>query len=47
VRVSEAQERPPRSPAGFGGAPTWVNDRPKRPRPKGSRRGIRGRKRGF
>jgi len=46
LRVSEARERPPRSPAGLG-SPAWVDDRPKRSRPKGSRRGIRGRKRGF
>jgi RNA recognition motif-containing protein len=57
LRVSEARERAPRPSfgggwdEGGGGAdsrPGWGPDRPpKASRPKGSRRGVRGRKRGF
>ena len=50
LRVSEARERAPRSP-GFsdsGPPPFDRGDRGRRAsKPKGSRRGIRGRKRGF
>ena len=56
LRVSEARERAPRPSAGRGwdtgegtdSRPGWSPDRaPKASRPKGSRRGVRGRKRGF
>jgi RNA recognition motif-containing protein len=58
LRVSEARERAPRPSFGGGGwdeggggadsRPGWGPDRPpKASRPKGSRRGVRGRKRGF
>ena len=49
LRVSEARERAARpSFGGGGGEPGWSPDRPpKTSRPKGSRRGVRGRKRGF
>ena len=52
LRVSEARERGPRPSYGGGGGgggdSGWSNDRPKKTsRPKGSRRGVRGRKRGF
>ena len=57
LRVSEARERSARPPFGGGGGGSggpgesgWSNDRPssrKTSRPKGSRRGVRGRKRGF
>jgi RNA recognition motif-containing protein len=59
LRVSEARERAPRPSfggwgdgggggGGGGGEPGWSPDRPpKTSRPKGSRRGVRGRKRGF
>ena len=59
LRVSEARERAPRPSfsggweGGEGGGradsrPGWSPDRPpKASRPKGSRRGVRGRKRGF
>ena len=50
VRVSEARDRAPRPPMG----PSFMDDGPppmdfgRRPvKPKGSRRGLRGRKRGF
>ena len=50
LRVSEARDRAPRSPGGGG----FMDDGPpsmdfgRRPvKPKGSRRGLRGRKRGF
>ena len=47
LRVSEARERAPRSP-GFSDSGPRPFDRGGRPsKPKGSRRGIRGRKRGF
>jgi cold-inducible RNA-binding protein len=42
LRVNEATEKPARSAGGF----TAAFDRP-RPRPKGSRRNMRARKRGF
>ena len=47
LKVNEARERAPRPPGGgFGGN---LDDAPrfKPGKPKGSRRGIRGRKRGF
>ena len=55
LQVSEARERAPRSPfgggdsGGGGGGGGWTDDRPSRKpaRPKGSRRGVRARKRGF
>lgn len=50
IRVSEARERAPRPSFGGPEGPDlgWSNDRFKKPsRPKGSRRGVRGRKRGF
>lgn len=51
LQVSEARERGPRPPfgGGGGGEPGWTDDRPPRKpsRPKGSRRGVRARKRGF
>ena len=53
LRVSEARERGARPSFGGGGGGGgegggWNNDRPKKiSRPKGSRRGVRGRKRGF
>ena len=48
LRVSEARERSPRPSFGGGGESGWTNDRPRKTsRPKGSRRGVRGRKRGF
>lgn len=50
LRVSEARDRAPRPPMG----PSFMDDGPpqmdfgRRPaKPKGSRRGLRGRKRGF
>ena len=48
LKVNEARERAPRPPADFG-PPPFIDDGPRfRPaKPKGSRRGIRGRKRGF
>ncbi len=48
LKVNEARERAPR-PAGDFGPPPFLDDGPRfRPaKPKGSRRGIRGRKRGF
>ena len=48
LQVSEARERGPRPQFG-GGEPGWTDDRPPRKpsRPKGSRRGVRARKRGF
>ena len=52
LRVSEARDRAPRPP--MGGPPSFMDDGPpsmdfgRRPaKPKGSRRGLRGRKRGF
>lgn len=51
IRVSEARERAPRAPDMPFDPPSWGDDRPKRGgfggKPKGSRRGLRGRKRGF
>lgn len=55
LQVSEARERAPRPPfggggdSGGGGGGGWTDDRPSRKaaRPKGSRRGVRARKRGF
>ena len=50
LQVSEARERAPRPPFGGGGdSGGWTDDRPPRKpaRPKGSRRGVRARKRGF
>ena len=49
LRVSEARERASRpSFAGGGGDAPRAEDRKRKPsRPKGSRRGVRGRKRGF
>ncbi|MCY4659181.1 MAG: RNA-binding protein [Acidobacteria bacterium] len=52
LQVSEARERAPRAPFGggdSGGGGGWTDDRPSRKpaRPKGSRRGVRARKRGF
>ena len=52
LQVSEARERAPRPPYGGGGGDSgggWTDDRPSRKpaRPKGSRRGVRARKRGF
>ena len=53
LQVSEARERAPRGPYGGGGGgggdSGWTDDRPPRKpaRPKGSRRGVRARKRGF
>ena len=54
LRVSEARERGARPQfgggggGGGGGESGWSNDRPRKTsRPKGSRRGVRGRKRGF
>ncbi len=48
LRVSEARERAARPSFGGGGMSDGPNDRPRKvSRPKGSRRGVRGRKRGF
>ena len=52
LKVNEARERAPRPPGGFGGGGGFNPDMgadapPKSSRPKGSRRGIRGKKRGF
>jgi len=50
LRVSEARERAarPSFDSGGGGESGWSNDRPRKTsRPKGSRRGVRGRKRGL
>jgi RNA recognition motif-containing protein len=50
LRVSEARERAARPSfgGGGGGMSDGPNDRPRKvSRPKGSRRGVRGRKRGF
>ena len=49
LRVSEARERVPRLPVfSDTGPPAFDRDRGRRaPKPKGSRRGIRGKKRGF
>ena len=50
IRVSEARARAPRSPDMPCASSPWGDDRPKRGaggKPKGSRRGLRGRKRGF
>ena len=53
LQVSEARERAARpgfgGGGGGGGGSGWSDDRPPRTpaRPKGSRRGARGRKRGF
>ena len=53
LRVSEARDRAPRPPMGGGGG-GFMDDGPpsmdfgrKPAKPKGSRRGLRGRKRGF
>ena len=46
LRVSEARERAPRTPD-FSDSPWGGGHRPKPSRPKGSRRNIRSRKRGF
>jgi len=46
IRVKEAEERQPRPPRfSDGGSPDRF--RPRSPKPKGSRRNLRGRKRGF
>lgn len=50
IRVSEARERAPRAPNMPFDPMPWGDDRPRRGaggKPKGSRRGLRGRKRGF
>jgi RNA recognition motif-containing protein len=48
LRVNEASERPARGPSlGFGGGGFGNDDRPRPPRPKGSRRNIRSRKRSI
>ena len=50
LRVSEARDRAPRAPQPFmdDGPPAGGMDFGRRPaKPKGSRRGLRGRKRGF
>ena len=51
LKVNEARERAPRAPGGggggFGGPPPDDGQRFKPAKPKGSRRGLRGRKRGF
>jgi RNA recognition motif-containing protein len=50
LQVSEARERAARPQFGGGGGDSgWTDDRPSRKpaRPKGSRRGVRARKRGF
>ena len=50
LKVNEARERAPRPPGGgFGGGADFGGDaaRFKPGKPKGSRRGVRGRKRGF
>ncbi len=50
LKVNEARERAPRAPGGgFGGGIDFGADAPrfKPGKPKGSRRGVRGRKRGF
>jgi RNA recognition motif-containing protein len=49
LRVNEASERPARGPSmGFTGGGGFGNDdRPRPPRPKGSRRNIRSRKRSI
>ncbi len=46
LKVNEARERAPRPPGG-GFGPDLDSPRFKPGKPKGSRRGIRGRKRGF
>jgi cold-inducible RNA-binding protein len=46
LKVNEARERQSPSMGGFR-APFEGNARPKWSKPKGSRRGVRGRKRGF
>ena len=48
LKVNEARERAPRPPGGgFGGPDFGDAPRFKPGKPKGSRRGVRGRKRGF
>ena len=48
LKVNEARERAPRPPGGGGfGPPPDDGQRFKPAKPKGSRRGLRGRKRGF
>lgn len=54
LRINEAEQRPPRSGgpqrqfrSGGGGGPGGGGHRGKRSKPKGSRRGIRGRKRSL
>ena len=47
LRVSEARERTSRPSFAGGDAPRAEDRRKKPSRPKGSRRGVRGRKRGF
>jgi cold-inducible RNA-binding protein len=52
LKVNEARERAPRAPGGGGGGggfgpPSDDGQRFKPAKPKGSRRGLRGRKRGF
>ena len=52
LRVSEARDRAPRPPGGGGGfmmddGPPSMDFGRKPAKPKGSRRGLRGRKRGF
>lgn len=48
LRVNEAEDRPPRSSSGFGRPyPGGGNSERRPPRPKGSRRNIRGRKRSI
>ena len=49
LKVNEARERAPRPPGGGFGGVDFGGDAPrfKPGKPKGSRRGVRGRKRGF
>ena len=48
LKVNEARERAPRPPGGGGFGPPPDDGQRFRPsKPKGSRRGLRGRKRGF
>jgi RNA recognition motif-containing protein len=46
LKVNEAQERPQRSPRPFGGGGGGGYNRFK-PKPKGSRKGLRNKKRGY
>ena len=47
LRVSEAMARAPRSPGFSDGGPSAFDRGPRASKPKGSRRGLRGKKRGF